>query len=281
MRIICLLGLIMICCFSCSKHYDHGGKKPLVEIDENFLYYEDLQSAMPMGISKDDSLLFAEHYIRSWVEDILFSEKASANIPTSADIDRLVSNYRNSLILHAYQQELISQKLSNDIPDEELLQFYNNNKELFKLDVPIIKAIYIKIPLTAPNIGDVRKWCRADNSEAIDKLEKYSFQNAVKYEYLRDNWIRITEISDWLPISITDLETELTTKKQLELRDSLYYYFLSINDYRAKGQEEPFEFARKEVKDMVVNTKQLDFIRNVKHDLYQQAIKRNKIKYNN
>lgn len=281
MRIICLLVIITTCCFSCRKGYDHGEKKPLVEVDENFLYYEDLQAATPVGLSKDDSTLFAEHYIRSWVEDVLFSKKASDNIPDNTDIDRLVANYRNSLILHAYQQELISQKLSNEISDEDLLLFYNNNKELFKLEVPIIKAIYIKIPLTAPRINEVRKWCRADNPDAIDKLEKYSFQNAVKYEYLRDNWIRVTEISDWLPISISDLETKLITEKHLELRDSLYYYFLSVNDYRGKGQEEPFEFARKEVKDMVINTKQIDFIRDVKEDLYRQAIKRNKIKYNN
>ncbi|EXY25877.1 hypothetical protein M080_3704, partial [Bacteroides fragilis str. 3397 T10] len=38
----------------------------MVEVDGNFLYKEDLQAVLPAGLSKDDSLLFAEHYVRSW-----------------------------------------------------------------------------------------------------------------------------------------------------------------------------------------------------------------------
>ena len=39
-------------------------KTPLVEVAGEYLYKEDLQAALPFNISKDDSVLFAEHYIR-------------------------------------------------------------------------------------------------------------------------------------------------------------------------------------------------------------------------
>ncbi len=280
MRIICLLTLVMVFCVSCDKRYDHGGKKPLVEVEGSFLYYEDLQTALPAGLSKDDSLLFAEHYIRSWAEDILLNQKAASNIPNSEEVERLVANYRKSLIIHAYQQELIAQKLSKDISEEELMSFYENNKDLFKLDRPLLKGLFLKIPITAPRINDVRKWYKSDSPEALDQLEKYSFQNAVKYEYFRDNWVPLSEISDLLPLSITALEEQLADNRNIELQDSLYYYFLAANDFRNKGQEEPYEFAKAEAREMLINTKQVDFIRDVKEDLYRQAIKRNKIKYN-
>ena len=47
------------------------GKTPLVEVAGEYLYKEDLQAHFPFNISKDDSVLFAEHYIRNWVEDVL------------------------------------------------------------------------------------------------------------------------------------------------------------------------------------------------------------------
>lgn len=47
------------------------------------LYHEDLQSVLPADLSKDDSLLFAEHYIRNWAEDVLLYEKAQAIFPTA------------------------------------------------------------------------------------------------------------------------------------------------------------------------------------------------------
>ncbi len=280
MRILCLLIIVMVFCASCNKQHDHGGKKPLVEIEGDFLYYEDLQAALPANLSKDDSLLFAEHYIRCWAEDILLNQKAASNIPNNAEIERLVSNYRNSLIIHAYQQELISQKLSKDISEQELTQFYEANKGLFKLDRPFIKGLFIKIPITAPRVNEVRTWYKSNSQDALDQLDKYSFQHAVKYEYFRDNWLPLSEISDLLPQSALALEEQLATTPNIELKDSLYYYFLSTSDFRGKGQEEPYEMAKTEAREMLINGKQLDFMKQVKDDLYRQALKRNKIKYN-
>ena len=67
--------LSMVCIFgACTQEHDHKGKKPLVEVAGQFLYEEDLRLAMPLNLSKDDSVLFAEHYIKTWVEDILLFE---------------------------------------------------------------------------------------------------------------------------------------------------------------------------------------------------------------
>ena len=65
--------------------------------------WQDLQSALPARLSKDDSLLFAEHYISNWVEDVLLYEKAQSNIPDNGEIEKLVENYRKALIMHTYQ----------------------------------------------------------------------------------------------------------------------------------------------------------------------------------
>ena len=69
-----------------------------MELDGNFLYLEDLQAVLPAGLSKDDSLLFAEHYIRNWAEDVLLYKKAQSNIPNSGEIDKKFRK-RNWLII--------------------------------------------------------------------------------------------------------------------------------------------------------------------------------------
>ncbi len=48
----------------CGQEHDHKGRTPLVEVAGEYLYKEDLQAALPFHISKDDSVLFAEHYIK-------------------------------------------------------------------------------------------------------------------------------------------------------------------------------------------------------------------------
>lgn len=280
MRITGLLLVSLLICVACTDSHDHRGKTPLVEVDGNFLYKEDLLSVLPAGLSKDDSLLFAEHYIRDWAEDLLLYEMARNNIPDNDEIDRLVDNYRRALIMHTYQQELIGQRLSNEIPEKEVADYYEKNKELFKLDRPLVKGLFIKVPLTAPQIPNVRKWYKSDAQDAVEHLEKYSFQNAVKYEYFYDKWVPLNEVLDMIPLQTESPEEYISKNRQVELKDTAFYYFLNVSDYRAVGEEEPYEFAIPEVKDMLINIKRVDFMRRVKDDLYKQAIDKNKIIYN-
>ncbi len=224
MRTTCLGLLILLFCGSCKEQHDHGGRTPLVELDGNFLYHEDLQAVLPAGLSKDDSLLFAEHYIRNWAEDVLLYEKAQSNIPNSGEIDKLVENYRKALIMHAYQQALINQTLSEEISETELADYYEKHQELFKVESPLIKGLFIKVPLTAPQLSSVRRWYRTENREAVEHLEKYSLQNAVKYEYFYDKWVPITEVMDLMPLKVPDAGEYLNKNRHVELKDTAFHF---------------------------------------------------------
>ena len=142
----------------CGQEHDHKGRTPLVEVAGEYLYKEDLQAALPFHISKDDSVLFAEHYIKNWVEDVLLFDKAEGNIPDNAKIAKLVENYRRALIMHTYQEELVNQKLANEISDEEISTYYEKNKELFHTEHPFVKGLFIKVPLHSQDLASVRKW---------------------------------------------------------------------------------------------------------------------------
>lgn len=279
MRTTCIGLLILLLCVACKEQHHHEGRTPLVELDGNFLYREDLQSVLPDGLTTDDSLLFAEHYIRNWVEDVLLYEKARSNIPNNGEIDKLVENYRKALIMHTYQQALIHQTLSGEISEQELIDYYTKNHVLFKVERPLMKGLFIKVPLTAPQLGNVRRWYKTENREAVEHLEKYSLQNAVKYEYFYDKWVPMADVLDLMPLKAADTEEYLDKNRHVELKDTAFYYFLNVSDFRRIGEQEPFEFVRAQVKDMLLNMKQVEFMQQVKNDLYQRAEKKNEIKY--
>ena len=274
----CGLGVIGLC-LSCSPTYDHKGKTPLVEVDGRFLYREDLQAVMPVGLSADDSLLFADDYVRNWAEEVLLYDKAEENIPDNAEVERLVANYRKSLILHIYQQALIHQKLSAQVTEEEVEAYYRDNLNLFKVDRPLIKGLFIKVPLKAPHLSDVRRWYRSDSREAVEHLEKYSLRNAVSYEYFYDKWVPAADILGRLPEGGVSAETALRQKRPVELADTAFHYFLNVTDYRAVGEEEPYEMARAHARDLLLNIRQVEFMRQVRDDLYRRAVENGEITY--
>lgn len=264
----------------CGQEHNHKGKTPLVEVSGEFLYKEDLQAALPLNISKDDSVLFAEHYIRNWIEDALLFDKAEGNIPDNDKISKLVENYRRALIMHTYQEELVNQKLANDISEEEINAYYEKNKELFRLDNPLVKGLFIKIPLSSPDLGNVRVWYRKNNQDVIEKLEKYSLRNAVSYDYFYDRWTSVPDVAAKIPLKVLDTDANYLDKnRNVEVKDTAFCYFLHIEDFLGKDKQKPLDFARDEIKEILINLKRVEFINKVKEDLYQRASDRNKIIY--
>ena len=264
----------------CGQEHNHKGKTPLVEVSGEFLYKEDLQAALPLNISKDDSVLFAEHYIRNWIEDALLFDKAEGNIPDNDKISKLVENYRRALIMHTYQEELVNQKLANDISEEEINAYYEKNKELFRLDNPLVKGLFIKVPLSSPDLGNVRVWYRKNNQDVIERLEKYSLRNAVSYDYFYDRWTSVPDVAAKIPLKVLDTDANYLDKnRNVEVKDTAFCYFLHIEDFLGKDKQKPLDFARDEIKEILINLKRVEFINKVKEDLYQRASDRNKIIY--
>lgn len=276
---IALLAWLCLFTTACEKQYEHHGKTPIVKIGDHFLYQEDLTTVQPAGLQRDDSILFAENYIRNWVEDILLYEKASRNIPDNEKIRRLTEHYRRALIMHTYQQNLMEQKFSNQITDEEIEDFYNKNKTLFILDKPLIKGLFIKVPLTEPGVRNVRVWYKKNTPENRDKLEKFSLKGAADYSYFYDHWTSVSDMADKIPLTAADPSDYIVQHRNIELKDDRFWYFLNVESCLKAGEEKPLEAARAEIKEILMNLKQVDFLREVKADLYRDASEDNEITY--
>ena len=74
----------------------------------------------------------------------------------------------------------------------------------------------------------------------------------------------MADVLDLIPLKVPEVEDYVNKNRHIELKDTAFYYFLNVSDFRSVGEQEPYEFARPKVKD----------------DLYQQAVKKNEIKYN-
>ena len=116
-------------------------------------------------------------------------DKAQSNIPNNGEIDKLVENYRKALIMHTYQQALIHQRLSEEISEQDLTEYYEKNQALFKVERPLMKGLSSS-SFDSPQLGKFVAGTRWKPVEAVEHLEKYSLQNAVKYEYFMINGCR-------------------------------------------------------------------------------------------
>lgn len=271
------ISLLVSCKWNKSVTEYVYGKTPIVEIGTDVLYVEDIKQVLPLGLSDADSTLFAEQFIRNWAQDVLFYQNAIRNIPDTKDIDRLVENYRRSLIEHEYQRRLIEQKFSSEISDEEIEQFYNDNERLFVLDESLIKGLFLKISNKSHDLSDIRKLYTQQDDESFEEIEKYSIRNAARCEFFYDNWRTVAEIEVLLPVLEKPLESYLKNEGGFEFKDEEYIYLLNVSEYAPKGGIEPLDHARSRIRGLLINSNEVSYMRKIKEDLYDAAIEKNRI----
>ena len=265
---------------SCTETVDHKGKNPLVKVGKNYLYQEDLQKVIPVEITGKDSAVFAKEYMRHWIEDILLYQKAEGNIPDNAKINELVASYRRALVIHTFQEELVNQEVGSVISEDEIESYYQAHAIAFKAEQPYVKGLYLKVPIEAKNLSSVRTLYKKNTQDAIDKLEKFGISNAVDYDYFYDRWLPVPEIASKLPLKelVSDADY-LNNHKNIEVKDTAFWYFLHVEDFIPKDNALPLEYARHEIKEILINMKRVDFINKMRGDLYKKASENNEVIY--
>lgn len=265
------LACFLFCgCQALEKKQQSGAA---VELNGHYLYRSTLDS-LTLGMNSEDSLRAAQQYIRQWAQDILLYDEAMSR--TNPQIESMVEDYRRTLYAQAYEERLVDRRMSKNIMDSTVVALYQQMPERFKLDESIMKGMLVVVPSDAPNIPKLRQWMSA---QSLDKIEKYAYQNASGYELFADQWKTTTEIMRLLPIERADLESKLKTENHIEMPDSTKIYLLQITEKYTRGEAMPVEYARSEIEKIILNARQVEFMRKERERLYNEAIQKRKIHF--
>lgn len=275
-----LTGVLLL--GGCTRQADYGGRVPIAEVDGTMLFVDELRRVLPQHtMPATDSARIADEYVRNWVEEQLLYKQAERNVKGNDEIETMVSDYRRSLILNSYQQQLVEEKVSGGIREEELREFYDSHKELFVLKEPAIRGLLIKAPKSAPGLEELKKWYKRNDDATLEKIEKYSFRNAIIYEYFYDHWVPLSDLDSKIKMNLSDLEHNLQSIKDFQTEDDDYCYLLHVEEFVLEGKQKPYELARPEVHDIMSSQRQVSYMQQVKNDLYERNMEMGKIKYYN
>lgn len=278
-----LITSVMLSVFAaCSSKKEANPDKasnPIVSVNQKTLYQADIESVIPQGLSPADSTAAADAYIKMWINDELIYEKAKQNVTDQDKINELVENYRQSLTVFTYLEQLLREELSKKISENELKDFYDKNPESFKLESSLVKGLFLKIPRSSNEVNNLRQWYQSTSEASKEKIEKASFQNAVIYDYFYDRWVNFDDIATNIPTSINDVDQFVKSNKNFETQDSLYVYLLHIEQYALSGTTAPYEYAKPQITDILINKNRESFLKQIETDLYKIANDDNQIKY--
>lgn len=272
--IIILVSLVLL--NSCQFLEEKRLSGSVAEYNGRTITLKELQ-ALTAGLSSEDSARVAEQYIRQWAISLI--EYDIAKDQTNKNIEQLVEDYRRSLYLHEYEKKLVAQHMPRIVEDSIVQAFYDLHVNHLILPSTIVRGVLLVVPHDAPNMNELRKKIQQPEvEENIEWLEKFAYQYAVGYELFLDEWKSMNEIIPYMPFEQNNINKQLTSKRQIELQDSVNTFILQVTDIHLKGTRMPLTYARKEIETTLLQQRQVEFLQQERELLYHKAINEGKLK---
>lgn len=266
-----ILTTLVCVLYGCSLFEQKRHSGVVAEYKGKTLTYEEVQR-QTIGMSTEDSARVAEQYIYQWAINLLEYDVAKDKL--NKDIERMVEDYRRSLYIHEYEQYLIAQRMSKEVEDTIIKEFYDLHSHHFVLREAIVKGVLLVVPNGAPNMDLLRKNIQhPEEEENIEWIEKFAYQYAAGYELFLDDWKTVSQIILRMPFEKDDLNKQLKATRQIELQDSINTYLLQVTDLYQANQPMPIEYACPEIEKIMLAQRQVNFIQQERIGLYEKAIK--------
>ena len=269
-----LIASIFLFCCGCEHIKQRHQAGVVAEVAGQTLTEEDI-AHLTSGLNAEDSARVAEQYIYDWAVSILQYEEASAE--RQARIEQMVSDYRRSLYRYEYERALVARQMPKEVADTLVEQFYAQHAQQFVLKESILKGVLIVLPEGTPKQDKLKKWLASIDEEQMEQIEKYVYQYATGYELFTDSWKTVNQLLLRLPTDSRSLQQEMRRHSLIELHDSTQVYILQITDKYFAGDIMPQDYAASEIERIILNQRELEFLQQKRHELYNDALKKKKI----
>lgn len=256
---------------------DTGNKdREIAKVYDKSLLASETVGVVPPGTQPQDSALLVNAFIQRWISDQLLMYEAERNIPKDANIDKLVRDYRASLVRFNYEEQLIGQKLDSTVNEAEVRQFYEAHKDEFQLQSTILKCLLVKMPVSGPNSEMNKLWNSRSDSDAA-KMMELAKSKATLALLDRNKWYRLDEVAAILPQGTLTADN-IGSRREGTLSEGDYkYYYRVLETVRGK-ETAPFDYVQEQASKVILHKRKQDLLENWKKEVYDNELRRGNIK---
>jgi len=261
--LILLIGFI-----SCEQ--DTPEQNAVARVNDTYLYKVEIDEAMPTGLAIEDSLLYRNNYIKIWATKELLLEKARINVEDdNGEIEALIMDYRRELLIDRYKKALLQQELDTVITDVDINDYYEANKNVYRLNEDLVQLKYIHFNKDMNDKKDLVKLFKSEEPDDLDELiarelEFYSFS------FNDSIWVSYRDVEK----KLTFLKEEKNIKKEqyIQKEDSLGVYLLAVKDLRQRNEIAPLNYVIPTIKQMILHKRKLELMNEIEKTIMVDAI---------
>ncbi|MBC2840026.1 peptidyl-prolyl cis-trans isomerase [Robiginitalea sp. SC105] len=254
-------------------------KTPLARVGEEYLYREDITGLVDSDLSPSDSTSFVNNLINSWATKQLLLQKARINLPPAQieQFESLVSDYRADLYTRAYKEALVAQEADTLIGSSELREFYESEKENFRLQEKIVQLRFLELPRQFINRDEVTQ--RLRRFDAAD--QRFLDSVGVQFRKLNFNdsiWVPASRVIEEIPPLTFENQDQYLKKSQFfELEDDAGVYLAEVRDVMEVNDIAPLSYIEPTIRQVLLNRRKLGYLQRLENELIDEAIQQKEL----
>lgn len=271
--LLILLTCAVMAFSACERSVSKAGDRPLARAFNRTLYLSEMTGMFPPG---EDSSLIINAYVERWIRETLLLLEAERNIPSDLNIDKLVRDYRASLVRHSYEQFLVEQLLDSTVTKAELEAFYENNKAQYQLETPIMRCFFIKVPLPVYKDVELRSLWNSDKPDDFQKLVRYCSEFAEAHLLEANSWHKMEDIAAELPPGTLTADN-LGFRKEITLKDDQFEYYLRMLEWKNQQDIAPLSYIEDQARRFILRSRIDQLLENKKDEMYELELRRGNV----
>lgn len=278
---ISLLAFLLFSLASCKNAEEPS---PLVAKVYGYeLRMDDLAGLVGEGVSEEDSVAIVDNYVDQWVRQTVMLAKAEKNV--KEDFSRQMNEYRNSLLIYAYERQIVEQLLDTVVTDAQMEEYYESHGSQFLLKNSIVKAVYVAAPKNNNADVKLKKVVAKQPFRDEDIVEMQALASKVggQGNYDGDTWMPFYSLQSVVPVTTYNENLYLKQNRSIVLADDSLRWYVRILDYKVTDEVSPFELQRDNIRAIILNHRKLEILDKLQTDLMSEAengghVERTKIK---
>ena len=241
MRIVTKItaGLLLLAAVGCREMPTvTGGGRTLAKAGGATLDEQELGRALPAGLTGDDSVAFAELYVRKWIG----------------------------------KQFYVDERIDTTFTEEDIAAYYNAHKAEFKLDRPLVKGRIVRFPVNHRQSFKLRELVKASSADRLQDLADICAKNDFELKEFAE-WTPWSDFAANLPLRQGMASEQLIRSGEVQqLRDNESHYYFFVTEVAGSGQTAPLETRRATIRRILFNLRQAEVIRSHEEELVDAAL---------
>lgn len=243
------------------------------------LRWSDLRQVVPIDANEADSAALAENFIGNWLRQQVVLHKAEENLGSSnTDFELQLRDYRNSLVIYAYEEALVQQKLDTAVGLQEMEDYYAKNRSDFELKESILRARWAKVKdddrRTMKRLEDA---FLSGNGDRMRDYEVWLAERGIPIVDRSASWITFSELRAEVPMGTKELTDVMDRGGKFVIKEGGVTCFVDILEHRLADSVSPLDLVKQDIRSIIINQRKRLLTERMRNDLYDEAVERKDI----